>query len=91
MRLWLRAGLRLLLVMCSLHARRRRTGRVVVRGFAVQLIPARDQVAWARGFAQAFRDNLQQVVADVVTQCVVDALEGVQVHEQHGKLLVAHF
>ena len=35
-------------------------------------------------FAEALADHLQQPVADVVPQGVVDILEPVDVHEQHG-------
>jgi hypothetical protein len=49
---------------------------------------AQHQVAGADGFAQALGHGLEQMVADVVAQRVVDALEGIEVHEQHGEFLV---
>ncbi len=58
-------------------------------GIALAAFSARDQVAGTGGFAQPFRDHLEQLVAGVVAQRVVDALEGVEVHEQHRELLVA--
>lgn len=52
---------------------------------------AQHQVAGADGFAQALGHHLEQVVAHVVAQGVVDALEGIEVHEQHGEFLVVLF
>ena len=64
------------------------TGRA---GMAGALFSARDQIGGPGGFAQALGHHLEQVVADVVAEGVVDAFEGVEVHEQHGELLVADF
>ena len=52
-------------------------------------ISARHQVARAGGVAQAVGHHLEQGVARIVAERIVDALEGVQVHEQHRELLVA--
>ncbi len=53
------------------------------------LLGARHQVAGPYRFAQPLRDGFQQMVAHVVAQRVVDALERIEVHEQHGELLAA--
>jgi hypothetical protein len=50
--------------------------------------PSRVSVSRRRA-THGLRAGEQQVVADVVAERVVDALEGVQVHEQHRELLVA--
>jgi hypothetical protein len=49
---------------------------------------ARDGVVVAQRRAQPARDLLQQLVADVVAQRIVDELEAVEVDEQHRHLLV---
>ena len=46
---------------------------------------AGDGVAVAKGRLHALRDRLQQLVADVVPERVVDELEAVEIEEEHGQ------
>ena len=47
--------------------------------------PSAEGVARAHGVAEPLPHGLQDLVADVVRQRVVDPLEVVEVHEQHGQ------
>jgi hypothetical protein len=50
---------------------------------------AGNDVEFPGAAAQAFADELQQLIADVMTQRVVDALELVEIKAQHGQAFAA--
>ena len=50
---------------------------------------ARDHVELARAAAQTLADELEQLVADMVAERVVDALEMVEIEAKHGQAFAA--
>ena len=50
---------------------------------------AGDDVEFARAAAQALADELEQLVADVMAERVVDALELIEVETEHGQAFAA--
>ena len=58
-------------------------GEVVHQDDELVAAPARHRVARPHRGLQALRDHAQHLVADVVAQAVIDALEAVEVDEEH--------
>ena len=50
---------------------------------------ARDDVELARAAAQTLADKFEQLIADMVTERIVDALELIEVEAQHRQALAA--
>ena len=74
---------------CARDRARRGLGRALGRSRIAELVAAeaRHGVAGAQAAGEPSADLLQQLVAGVVAERVVDLLEAVEVHQQHRDLL----